>query len=388
MTPRTAAAATAASTALPPLRSVSTAACVASMSTVAAAPPVPIDVGGPREPASAQAPTCAANAATATTRRMTSERTGTTAHHFPSPGCRATSTPRPPTETHTQYHAPMRIRIGCSFVHDATSPTPAVVLAEPHGELARTGRRGALDERARSLLLDLHRPLRQPLPPARAPGRGLDGQLRRPRRDRPGARADAGPGRPAAPDRGPPRPAAALAPAEPLRRVRPALRHGLGALRQDRAAAPSACSRSRAGSTRTSSTASPASRRPRPSRSSSGEAGSAATWRTSASRSAARSASPPATRAATCPTSASRARIPPMDFHAWFEVWLGERWWALDGRYNMPRIGRVPIGRGRDAADVAMITTYGDATLTADGRVGRRVRPRRCCPMVDDALTT
>ena len=56
--------------------------------------------------------------------------------------------------------------------------------------------------------------------------------------------------------------------------------------------------------------------------------------------------------------------VPPMDFHAWFEVWLGERWWALDGRYNEPRIGRVAIGRGRDAADVAMITTYGDATLT------------------------
>lgn len=56
--------------------------------------------------------------------------------------------------------------------------------------------------------------------------------------------------------------------------------------------------------------------------------------------------------------------FPPMDFHAWFEVWLGERWWALDGRYNAPRIGRVPTGRGRDAADVAMITTYGDATLT------------------------
>jgi transglutaminase-like putative cysteine protease len=55
---------------------------------------------------------------------------------------------------------------------------------------------------------------------------------------------------------------------------------------------------------------------------------------------------------------------PVMDFHAWFEVWLGERWWTLDGRYDAPRIGRVPIGRGRDAADVAMITTYGNATLT------------------------
>jgi transglutaminase-like putative cysteine protease len=55
--------------------------------------------------------------------------------------------------------------------------------------------------------------------------------------------------------------------------------------------------------------------------------------------------------------------FPVMDFHAWFEVWLGERWWALDGRYNSPRTGRIPTGRGRDAADVAMITTYGDATL-------------------------
>ena len=50
---------------------------------------------------------------------------------------------------------------------------------------------------------------------------------------------------------------------------------------------------------------------------------------------------------------------PPMDFHAWFEVWLGERWWTYDARFNTPRIGRVPIGRGRDAIDVAMVTTYG-----------------------------
>jgi transglutaminase-like putative cysteine protease len=56
---------------------------------------------------------------------------------------------------------------------------------------------------------------------------------------------------------------------------------------------------------------------------------------------------------------------PPMDFHAWFEVWLGERWWTFDARFNTPRIGRVPIGRGRDAVDVAMITTYGGATLRA-----------------------
>ena len=55
--------------------------------------------------------------------------------------------------------------------------------------------------------------------------------------------------------------------------------------------------------------------------------------------------------------------FPPMDFHAWFEVYLGDRWWTYDARFNAPRIGRVPIGRGRDAVDVAMVTTYGTASL-------------------------
>jgi transglutaminase-like putative cysteine protease len=52
---------------------------------------------------------------------------------------------------------------------------------------------------------------------------------------------------------------------------------------------------------------------------------------------------------------------PPMDFHAWFEVYLADRWWTFDARFNTPRIGRIPIGRGRDAVDVAMMTTYGPA---------------------------
>jgi len=55
---------------------------------------------------------------------------------------------------------------------------------------------------------------------------------------------------------------------------------------------------------------------------------------------------------------------PLMDFHAWFEVFLGERWWTYDARFNEPRIGRLPIARGRDAVDVAMVTNYGLATLT------------------------
>jgi transglutaminase-like putative cysteine protease len=53
----------------------------------------------------------------------------------------------------------------------------------------------------------------------------------------------------------------------------------------------------------------------------------------------------------------------PMDFCAWFEAWLGDRWWTFDPRNNVPRTGRVVIGRGRDALDVAMVTTYGGAVL-------------------------
>jgi transglutaminase-like putative cysteine protease len=53
----------------------------------------------------------------------------------------------------------------------------------------------------------------------------------------------------------------------------------------------------------------------------------------------------------------------PMDFSAWFEVWLGGAWRAFDARHNTPRIGRTLMGIGRDAADVAIITTFGLASL-------------------------
>lgn len=53
----------------------------------------------------------------------------------------------------------------------------------------------------------------------------------------------------------------------------------------------------------------------------------------------------------------------PMDFCAWMEVYLGGRWWTFDPRNNTPRVGRVLIGRGRDALDVAMVTTYGAPIL-------------------------
>jgi len=53
----------------------------------------------------------------------------------------------------------------------------------------------------------------------------------------------------------------------------------------------------------------------------------------------------------------------PMDFAAWMEVWLGDRWWTFDPRNNMRRKGRIVIGRGRDALDVAMATTFGGPLL-------------------------
>jgi transglutaminase-like putative cysteine protease len=53
----------------------------------------------------------------------------------------------------------------------------------------------------------------------------------------------------------------------------------------------------------------------------------------------------------------------PMDFAGWFEAYLGGRWYTFDPRNNMPRIGRILIARGRDAADVAISTAFGEHTL-------------------------
>lgn len=53
----------------------------------------------------------------------------------------------------------------------------------------------------------------------------------------------------------------------------------------------------------------------------------------------------------------------PMDFAAWMEVYLGDRWWVFDPRNNTPRVGRILIGRGRDAADVPLTHTFGVNTL-------------------------
>jgi transglutaminase-like putative cysteine protease len=53
----------------------------------------------------------------------------------------------------------------------------------------------------------------------------------------------------------------------------------------------------------------------------------------------------------------------PMDFSAWFEVFLSGKWHIFDARHNTPRIGRVLMARGRDAADVPLITSFGPHQL-------------------------
>jgi len=60
-------------------------------------------------------------------------------------------------------------------------------------------------------------------------------------------------------------------------------------------------------------------------------------------------------------------RVPfggPGDFSAWYEVYLGDRWWALDARHNTARLGRLLMAVGRDATDVAITTAFGAAHLT------------------------
>jgi transglutaminase-like putative cysteine protease len=65
----------------------------------------------------------------------------------------------------------------------------------------------------------------------------------------------------------------------------------------------------------------------------------------------------------------------PMDFSAWFEAFLGGQWHTFDARHNRPRIGRILIARGRDAADVALSTSFGVAQLSGFSVVTDEVAP-------------
>jgi len=74
--------------------------------------------------------------------------------------------------------------------------------------------------------------------------------------------------------------------------------------------------------------------------------------------------------------------VEPMDFCAWFEAYLDGAWHTFDARLNARRIGRVVVGRGRDAVDVAMLTSYGQVELAAFEVEAEQVEDRE----VSDAI--
>jgi hypothetical protein len=67
-----------------------------------------------------------------------------------------------------------------------------------------------------------------------------------------------------------------------------------------------------------------------------------------------------------------------MDFSAWFEAYLDGRWFMFDARHNHPRIGRIVVARGRDAADVAISTSFGAAQLARLPSPPKRSPSPRC----------
>lgn len=71
----------------------------------------------------------------------------------------------------------------------------------------------------------------------------------------------------------------------------------------------------------------------------------------------------------------------PMDFSAWFEAYIGGEWYTFDARHNHPRIGRIVIARGRDAADVAISTSFGPTQLTRFAVITEEVLPSDTFPL-------
>jgi transglutaminase-like putative cysteine protease len=65
-----------------------------------------------------------------------------------------------------------------------------------------------------------------------------------------------------------------------------------------------------------------------------------------------------------------------MDFSAWFEAYIGGHWHTSDPRHNCRRIGRVLLGRGRDAADVPITMVFGKSSLENFSVITEEIEPR------------
>ncbi len=70
----------------------------------------------------------------------------------------------------------------------------------------------------------------------------------------------------------------------------------------------------------------------------------------------------------------------PVDFSAWFEAFLGDRWYVFDARHNIPRSGRVLIARGRDAGDVPFLRSFGSHQLLTLEVITEAVAPPESSP--------
>jgi transglutaminase-like putative cysteine protease len=74
----------------------------------------------------------------------------------------------------------------------------------------------------------------------------------------------------------------------------------------------------------------------------------------------------------------------PMDFSAWFEVYLDGKWFTFDARHKHPRIGRIVMARGRDAADVAISTSFGAAQLAGFAVIAEEIS-KSALPLAETA---
>jgi transglutaminase-like putative cysteine protease len=71
----------------------------------------------------------------------------------------------------------------------------------------------------------------------------------------------------------------------------------------------------------------------------------------------------------------------PMDYSAWFEAYVGDRWYSFDARHNVPRIGRIPVAHGRDAADVPITMFFGTSKLERFDVVTEEVTEQPAAPV-------
>ena len=74
-----------------------------------------------------------------------------------------------------------------------------------------------------------------------------------------------------------------------------------------------------------------------------------------------------------------------MDFIEWYEVFLDGRWFTFDARHNHPRIGRIVNARGRDAADVAISTSFGPAQLVRFNVITEELKDVRQDRLLEEA---